>query len=327
MINSDNITLIEQPIIDFVDKILTEAVGRRASDIHIEVFEDRFVIRYRIDGSLVSVDGCSLDIAKPVCSRVKILAGLNISETRLPQDGMISYTFGDNEVDFRVSCLPTQFGESIVLRILNNAEDIFSLKNILGEEKELLGFLKNSIHKSGLTLFVGPTGCGKSTTMYGVLREINNDRIKILTCEDPVEQYIEGISQSNINSNIGFSFSCALRSFLRHDPDVIFIGEIRDSDTAELAIRAAMTGHTVFATLHANGTENTVARLVDLGIDKIMISEALTCIIHQQLVKQDKYPQTTNQNNASENLPGRVAKFDYIFVDDELRSKIKNSKF
>ena len=138
---------------------------------------------------------------------------------------------------------------------------------------------------------------------------------------------LEGISQSNINSNIGFSFSCALRSFLRHDPDVIFIGEIRDSDTAELAIRAAMTGHTVFATLHANGTENTVARLVDLGIDKIMISEALTCIIHQQLVKQDKYQQTTNQNHASENLPGRIAKFDYLFVDDELRSKIKNSKF
>ncbi|MDR2779100.1 MAG: GspE/PulE family protein [Puniceicoccales bacterium] len=311
------------PIAQFIDKTLGEAVALHASDIHFEIFDSKFVIRYRIDGELITLEDCTEEIAKPIFSRLKVLANLNISETRLPQDGSIVRVIDGNEIEFRISCLPTQYGESVVLRVLNNSADIFALNNLMRGYDELRNFLNNITHKSGLTLFVGPTGCGKSTTLYSVLREIKSDEIKILTCEDPVEQRIDGISQSNINSAIGFSFSRALRAFLRHDPDVIFVGEIRDRETAELTIRAAITGHCVLATLHANDAIGAIPRLLDLGIERTLIAEALLCVIYQRL---EKFGHAPNQPQSLQTSFGRFAKFDTLFVDSTIKDAIRLNK-
>ncbi|MDR1891142.1 MAG: GspE/PulE family protein [Puniceicoccales bacterium] len=313
----------DSPIARFIDKTLGEAVALHASDIHFETFDGKFVIRYRVDGELITLEDCTEEIAKPIFSRLKVLANLNISETRLPQDGSISCVIDGNEIEFRISCLPTQYGESVVLRVLNNVADVFALDNLMRGYDELKNFLKNIVYQNGLTLFVGPTGCGKSTTLYSVLREIKSDEIKILTCEDPVEQRIDGISQSNINAPIGFSFSCALRAFLRHDPDLIFVGEIRDRETAELAIRAAITGHCVVATLHANDAASAIPRLLDLGIDKTLIAEALLCIVYQRL---EKFDQMSDQRQPSQTNFKRFAKFDALFVDNAMKDAIKLNK-
>lgn len=313
MIPNNIIAQKEAPIVDYVNNILQMAVRERASDVHFERYDGKFSIRYRINGSLVSLPDNTTDIAEPVCSRLKVMAGLNISESRMPQDGSIPYTIDDNIIDFRISCLPTQFGESIVLRVLNNACDRFELSSILANDPLLQTFLTSFINDSGLVLFVGPTGCGKSTTMYSVLRAINTDDVKILTCEDPVEQHIDGITQCQIRHDIGFTFASAIRAFLRHDPDVIFIGEIRDSETAKLAIRAAITGHAVFATLHANDINGAIPRLIDLGANNIMVANAVRCIIHQQL--EVYYNQQNHQYE-------RMAKFDHLIIDKPSSDKI-----
>lgn len=323
MVRNNIIFSQKSPIADYVDNILTIAVHERASDIHFERYDDKFSIRYRINGSLVAFPDNSIDIAEPVISRLKMMAGLNISESRMPQDGSIPYTIDNNIIDFRISCLPTQFGESIVLRVLNNACDRFELSSILAKDPSLQTFLTTFINDSGLVLFVGPTGCGKSTTMYSVLRAINTDDIKILTCEDPVEQHIDGITQCQIRQDIGFTFASAIRSFLRHDPDVIFIGEIRDSETAQLAIRAAITGHAVFATLHANDINGAIPRLIDLGANNIMVANAVRCIVHQQL---EVY------YNPEHHQYERTATFNHLFVDKALQKQIldtsqKNSAY
>jgi type II secretory ATPase GspE/PulE/Tfp pilus assembly ATPase PilB-like protein len=311
----------DAPIVQFTDKILSEAVSLCASDIHFEIFGEKFVIRYRVGGELVTFDGCSGEIARPVFSRLKVLANLNIAESRLPQDGSFVYQIGGNDVEFRISCLPTQFGESVVLRVLNNGADSFTLDELFSEDEALKVFLKNVATRSGLTLFVGATGCGKSTTLYGVLRAIRSDEIKILTCEDPVERRIDGISQSNVNYEVNFLFSRALRAFLRHDPDVIFVGEIRDGETARLAVRAAITGHCVLSTLHANSAAGAIPRLIDLGVDCASIAEALLCVVHQRLEKLD--PQMANNRGKNATF-GRYAKFDALFVDDAMKAAIRS---
>ncbi|MDR2737991.1 MAG: GspE/PulE family protein [Puniceicoccales bacterium] len=308
------------PIVQFVDKTLSEAVSLNASDIHFETFDEKFSIRYRVDGDLVTLDNCPDEIAKPVFSRLKVLANLNISESRLPQDGSFVYAVDGRDVEFRISCLPTQFGESVVLRVLNSDADLFSLDELIFEDEVLKFFLKNITTYSGLTLFVGATGCGKSTTLYSVLREIRSDEIKILTCEDPVERRMDGISQSGINSDVDFSFSRALRAFLRHDPDVIFVGEIRDGETAKLAIRAAITGHCVLSTLHANSATGAIPRLIDLGIDRASIAEALLCVVHQRLEKFDAQRAYLRRGNAS---LGRYARFETLFIDDAVKASIR----
>jgi type IV pilus assembly protein PilB len=321
MLNS--VTLQDDtPIARFVDKILGDAIVLGASDIHFEIFDGKFVIRYRVDGTLVTLENCEQALARPVFSRLKVLSNLNISEMRVPQDGSMLHVANGNEVELRISCLPTQFGESIVLRVLNNWADFFSLDDLMKDYSSLKNFLKDIDKKSGLTLFVGPTGCGKSTTLYSVLREIKSDDKKILTCEDPVEQRIDGLSQSNINTDIGFTFAAALRAFLRHDPDVIFVGEIRDRETAELAIRAAITGHCVLSTLHANSATGAIPRLIDLGVDRNLIAESLLSVVYQQLEKFELPPQHNGKNPHK-----RRAVFEALFVNDAIRNAIKFDNF
>jgi type II secretory ATPase GspE/PulE/Tfp pilus assembly ATPase PilB-like protein len=257
------------------------------------------------------------DIGKPVITRLKVVSNLNISEHRLPQDGNFTEKIDENSVEFRISTLPTQFGESVVLRVLQSNKNIPNIHQLCQTDSIFEKNLEKIMHSRGITLLTGPTGCGKTTTLYSILSELNGDDVKILTCEDPVEYVVDGISQSGINADIGFSFGNVLRSFLRHDPDIILVGEIRDRETAELAIRAALTGHTVFSTLHANDAVNAIPRLLDLGVDKNMLAEAVICIIAQRLVPND--------TASEENLRGRKAIFETLMIGEEIKCAIKSN--
>lgn len=305
-----------QSIVEFVDNVLCNAVCINASDIHFEVFESDFLIRYRVNGILQDHSNVDHEIGQPVITRIKVLAGLDIAESRQPQDGNICQTIGDSTVEFRVSTLPTQFGESVVLRVLQNNQNIPDIYTLASIDKNFSENLPNILHRSGMTILTGPTGCGKTTTIYSILNALNTDEVKILTCEDPVEYIVDGISQSNINDDIGFSFSRVLRSFLRHDPDIILVGEIRDHETAELAIRAALTGHTVFSTLHANDTVNAIPRLLDLGVQENMLAEAINSIIAQRLVPIYEKGRVV----------GRKAIFETLIFSDDIKTAIKAKK-
>ncbi|MDR1255735.1 MAG: GspE/PulE family protein [Puniceicoccales bacterium] len=304
-----------QAIVRFVDDALCTAVRLDASDIHFEVFESNFTVRYRVNGVLVDHATADRSMGLPVMTRLKILANLNIAERRRPQDGNFIKQIGDRGVEFRISTLPTQFGESTVLRVLRSNGNIIPLGQLCKTDSVFEKNLEKIMHGRGITLLTGPTGCGKTTTLYSILSALNGDDIKILTCEDPVEYVVDGISQSSVNGDIGFSFSTVLRSFLRHDPDVILVGEIRDRETAQLAIRAALTGHTVFSTLHANDAANAIPRLLDLGVNKNMLAEALICIVAQRLVPNDAM--------SGENLRGRKAIFETLMISEAIRGAIK----
>ncbi|MDE6432314.1 MAG: GspE/PulE family protein, partial [Opitutales bacterium] len=305
-----------QSIVEFVDNVLCNAICINASDIHFEVFESDFLIRYRVNGILQDHSNVDHEIGQPVITRIKVLAGLDIAESRQPQDGNICQTIGDSTVEFRVSTLPTQFGESVVLRVLQNNQNIPDIHTLASIDKNFSENLPNILHRSGMTILTGPTGCGKTTTIYSILNALNTDEVKILTCEDPVEYIVDEISQSNINDDIGFSFSRVLRSFLRHDPDIILVGEIRDHETAELAIRAALTGHTVFSTLHANDTVNAIPRLLDLGVQENMLAEAVNSIIAQRLVPIYEEGR----------VAGRKAIFETLIFSDDIKTAIKAKK-
>jgi type IV pilus assembly protein PilB len=307
----------ERAIIKFVDDVLCSAVRLDASDIHFEIFELEFTVRYRVNGTLTSHMVVNKDIGKPVITRLKVISNLNISEYRLPQDGNFTREIDGNGVEFRISTLPTQFGESVVLRVLRGSKNIPNMRQLCRSDGIFEKNLEKIIRSRGITLVTGPTGCGKTTTLYSILNELNGDDVKILTCEDPVEYIVDGISQSSVNANIGFSFSNVLRSFLRHDPDIILVGEIRDRETAELAIRAALTGHTVFSTLHANDAVNAIPRLLDLGVDKNLLADAVVCIIAQRLVPND--------TAFDENLRGRKAIFETLMITDRIRYAIKSN--
>ncbi|MDR3274319.1 MAG: GspE/PulE family protein [Puniceicoccales bacterium] len=307
----------EQAIIKFVDDALCNAVHLDASDIHFEIFESDFAIRYRVDGMLRDHAAVNKDIGGPVMRRLKVLANLNIAEYRLPQDGNFVQRIDGSSVEFRISTLPTQFGESVVLRVLQSNKNIIDIHQLCKSDSVFEKNLEKIMHGRGITLLTGPTGCGKTTTLYSISNELNRDDIKILTCEDPIEYIVDGISQSSINADIGFSFDSVLRSFLRHDPDIILVGEIRDRETAELAVRAALTGHTIFSTLHANDAVNAIPRLLDLGVDKNMLAEAVVCIIAQRLVPNDAISQ--------ENSRGRRAVFETLMISEELKHAIKSS--
>ena len=273
------------PIVRFVNLVVMQAVQDRASDIHFEPFETEFRIRYRVDGALYEMSPPPKHLAIPVVSRIKVMANLNISERRIPQDGRIAYNLGGKQVDLRVSTLPTQFGESVVLRVLDRGSVNLELES-LGFPKYVYEFVNEVIQRpNGIFVITGPTGCGKTTTLYSCLRRVNTIDSKLLTAEDPVEFDIEGIMQVAINEGVGMTFMKALRSFLRQDPDIIMVGEMRDLETAQISIQASLTGHLVLSSLHTNDSPGAVTRLVDMGVEPFLISSTLMGVLGQRLVR------------------------------------------
>ena len=276
----------DAPVVRVVNFILTEAVRAGASDIHIEPYEKNYRCRYRIDGVLHEVKGPPKSMASAVVSRVKIMSSLDIAERRLPQDGRIKIKVLGKEIDLRVSICPVQFGEKIVMRILDSSNLSLDLPKLGFEEQILPKFEKAIKEPYGLVLLTGPTGSGKSTTLYSALHAINDPDTNISTIEDPVEYNLPGINQVNAKSSIGLTFAAGLRSFLRQDPDVIMVGEIRDKETAEIAINAALTGHLVFSTLHTNDAPSAVTRMGNMGVEPFLITSTLHCVVAQRLLRR-----------------------------------------
>ncbi|WP_084288241.1 type II secretion system ATPase GspE [Desulfovermiculus halophilus] len=276
----------EAPVIKLVNHILSQAVHYKASDIHIEPYQQELKIRFRMDGVLYDILTLPKKLHPAVVSRVKILASLNIAEKRIPQDGRINIRIGDREVDLRVSSLPTAFGERLVLRLLEKDVRVLNLQEI-GMSREHLDIFEKLIRIShGIILVTGPTGSGKTTTLYSALTQINTPDKNILTIEDPIEYQLDGIGQMQVNSRIGLTFANGLRSMVRQDPDVILVGEIRDLETAEIAIQAALTGHLVFSTLHTNDSSGAITRLIDMGIEPFLVSSSVHAILAQRLVRR-----------------------------------------
>ncbi len=297
--NGDEIELIAQeetassaeeaaraPVVRMVNRMIQEAVQLRASDIHLEPYRDHFRIRYRIDGILKETFRHALDVYPAMVARVKILSSLDITEKRLPQDGRFKTRMGEKEIDFRVSVLPIFFGEKCVLRILDKANIRGGLDE-LGFSEGPAGVFKEVIRRPyGMILVTGPTGSGKSTTLYSVLNLLNNPTRNLMTIEDPIEYQIEGITQTQVNAEIGLSFADGLRSLLRQSPDVILVGEIRDSETADIAVKAALTGHLVLSTLHTNSAAGAVTRLVDMGVEPFLIASSVVLVAGQRLLRR-----------------------------------------
>ncbi len=276
----------QTPIIRFVNLVVGQAIRDKASDIHFEPFEHEFKIRYRIDGALYEMAPPPKQLAVPIISRIKVLASLNIAERRIPQDGRIKITLGGRQVDLRVSTLPTQFGESVVLRVLDQAAVQLDITQ-LGMPEDVFNGIHEIIRRpNGIFIVTGPTGSGKTTTLYSGLRIINTVDLKLLTAEDPVEYEIEGIMQVPVNPLVGLTFASALRSFLRQDPDVIMVGEIRDLETAQISIQASLTGHLVLSTLHTNDAAGAITRLIDMGVEPFLIASTLEAVLAQRLVRR-----------------------------------------
>ena len=275
----------EAPIIKLVNHIISQSVKARASDIHIEPYLDSFKIRYRVDGILYDLLSPPKWTQPALISRIKVMAKMNIAEKRLPQDGRLDVKIGDQDIDVRVSTIPTSFGERVVLRLLNKSGSLLSLTDIgLGSDK--LGLLGNLVvSPNGIILVTGPTGSGKTTTLYAILSSINTADINIITIEDPVEYQIRGISQIQVNPKIDLTFARGLRSIVRQDPDVILVGEIRDQETAEIAVQSALTGHLVFSTLHTNDSASAITRLVDIGVEPFLISSSVLAVVAQRLIR------------------------------------------
>ncbi|HQC43101.1 MAG TPA: ATPase, T2SS/T4P/T4SS family [Verrucomicrobiota bacterium] len=275
----------EAPIVKFVNLVLQQAVQDRASDIHFEPFEDEFKIRYRVDGALYEMAPPPRHLALPVISRLKIISNLDISERRLPQDGRISMMIDGRPIDLRISTLPTQFGESVVLRVLDRSAVKLELDKLGMPEHVYDRFGEMISQPNGIIIVTGPTGCGKTTTLYSALNRINDISSKLLTVEDPVEYDIEGIMQVPVHEAVGMTFSNALRAFLRQDPDIVMVGEMRDLETTQIAIQASLTGHLVLTTLHTNDAPSAIIRMVDIGAEPFLISSTLLGVLAQRLVR------------------------------------------
>jgi len=350
----ENADLIEQAqeatVVKLVNEILLEAVRDRASDVHIEPYENDLKIRYRIDGVLhtTNVPPEIRRFHAAIVSRIKILSNLNIAEKRLPQDGGFKIKAQNRDIDLRVSIIPTAFGGAVVMRILDKQSVLFSLDQ-LGLMDEPLAGMQHLIHQPyGIILVTGPTGSGKTTTLYAALNSIRSDSIKILTVEDPIEYYLPGIQQVQVKPHIGLTFASGLRSFLRHDPDVILVGEIRDLETAEVAINASLTGHLVFSTLHTNDAVTSTTRLLDMGVEPFLVSSSISGVLAQRLVRsicsscREEYtpdpgdlpsdfklePGRTLFRGAgcrdcrNSGFRGRIGIFELLLVTDELREMI-----
>jgi general secretion pathway protein E len=337
----------DAPIIRLVNSLLSQAIRDRASDIHIEPFEKEVVARFRIDGILYNILTIQKRFQASISSRVKIMAGLNIAEKRLPQDGGMRIKIGGKDVDIRVSIVPTAFGERIVLRLLYRESALLPLEEIGFSGDNLTRFMELILRPHGIILVTGPTGSGKTTTLYGALSKINSPDKNIITIEDPIEYQLKGIGQIQVNSKINLTFAAGLRSVLRQDPDVILVGEIRDSETAEIAIQAALTGHLVFSTLHTNDAAGAVTRLLDMKIEPFLISSSVMAILAQRLVRvlctqcREEYRLTPAEMTELELPPGaegptayrakgcdacfrtgylgRTAIYEQLIMDDEIR--------
>ncbi|HWR52068.1 MAG TPA: type II secretion system ATPase GspE [Bryobacteraceae bacterium] len=333
----------EAPVIRLVNAMIAQALEKRASDIHIEPFEKEFRIRYRIDGVLHSQDAPPRELKAAVISRVKLMAKLNIAERRLPQDGRIKIKVAGHEVDLRVSTLPTLYGESVVMRLLDRSAGGFYDLQSLGFDQGMLDRMEHFTSlPHGIFLVTGPTGSGKSTTLYSALKRINLPDKKIITIEDPVEYQMDGINQIHVNPQIGLTFAAGLRHIVRQDPDVIMVGEIRDRETADIAIRAALTGHLVFSTLHTNDAPSAITRLVDMGVEEYLISSTVVAVLAQRLVRlicpHCKAPAGTRMTPDGQRVEcyrgagcdrcfgtgfhGRVGIFELMELNDELRTMI-----
>jgi len=341
----------EAPIIRLINSLLFEAVKKRASDIHIEPFEKELSVRYRIDGILYEIIKPPKRFQSSIISRVKVMAGMNIAEKRLPQDGRIRIKIAGKDIDIRTSVIPTSFGERVVMRLLDRSSVLIGLDNI-GLSDDKLRLIKQLIKRSnGIILVTGPTGSGKTTTLYSVLSVLNSPEVNILTIEDPVEYQIKGIGQIQVNPKIDLTFANGLRSILRQDPDIILVGEIRDKETAEIAVQASLTGHLVFSTLHTNDSAGGITRLIDMGIEPFLVSSSVVAIIAQRLVRTICPVCKTSYTPADEELieigisrdslkenvlykgngcvncvntgyKGRTGIYEILIIDDEIRSMI-----
>jgi len=283
--DSELIEVTSAPVVKLLNSIIEQAVSDRASDIHIEPYTDNIRVRYRIDGDLREIMHLTKNSLSPIITRIKIMGKMNIAEKRVPQDGRVETRINNKEIDMRISTLPTVYGEKAVIRILDKSSFKFSKEALGFSEKNLKIFDKILGQPYGMVLLTGPTGSGKSTTLYTILKELNKVEKNIITVEDPVEYKLEGINQVQVNTKAGLTFASGLRSILRQDPDIVMVGEIRDSETAEIAIRAAITGHLVLSTLHTNDSPSTIARLIDMGIEPYLVSSAVIGVVSQRLVK------------------------------------------
>jgi general secretion pathway protein E len=337
----------EAPVIRLVNAMIALAVEKRASDIHIEPFEKEFRIRYRIDGVLVSQDAPPRELKMAIISRVKLMARLNIAERRLPQDGRIKIKTLGREVDLRVSTLPTLYGESVVMRLLDRSAGEFYDLERLGFDRHMLSRMEHYTSlPHGIFLVTGPTGSGKSTTLYSALKRINLADRKIITIEDPVEYQMDGINQIHVNPSIGLTFAAGLRHIVRQDPDIIMVGEIRDRETADIAIRAALTGHFVYSTLHTNDAPSAISRLTDMGVENYLITSSLVAVMAQRLVRvicaDCRGPAGTAVTPEGDTIPvfrgagcdhcfgtgfrGRVGIFELMELNEELRGSIMRNE-
>lgn len=275
------------PVVKLINSLITQAYMRRASDIHIEPFEEQILVRMRIDGELVECMRLDISTLNSIVSRCKILAGINIAEKRIPQDGRIDFDNGDISIDLRVNTLPTIYGEKVNMRLLATEDAALITLPDLGMPEQLFKQFSRIIKApNGIILVTGPTGSGKSTTLYAVLSELNKPNVNITTVEDPVEKQIFGVNQVQTNAKAGLTFASGLRAILRQDPDIVMIGEIRDTETAEIAIRAAITGHLVLSTLHTNDAASSIIRLIDMGVASYMVASSVNCVVAQRLVKK-----------------------------------------
>ncbi len=272
-------------VIQKVNKIISEAVSKRSSDIHFESYSSSFRVRYRIDGALQTIETLPLRQKEEFISRIKIMADLDIAEKRKPQDGKCTFKYDNRDIDIRVSVFPTQYGEKVVLRILDKSRMQITLESIGMNAEEQKVFRKAINNPHGMILVTGPTGSGKSTTIYSAMKELNDDAVNITTIEDPIEYNLDGINQSHVRPDIGYTFATSLRSILRQDPDIIMVGEMRDHETAEIAVQSSLTGHMVISTLHTNDAVSTITRLINMGIEPFLVASSVKLIIAQRLVR------------------------------------------
>ena len=273
------------PIIKLVNMILFNALKMRVSDVHLQPYPDRLQIRYRVDGILYDMESAPKKVQEAIISRIKIMGKMDIAERRLPQDGRASLKLGEGDVDVRISSIPTSTGERVVMRLLDKTSKVYRLGEIGMEAGNLATFRHYISYTHGIILVTGPTGSGKTTTLYAAMEELNGNEKNILTIEDPIEYNLDGISQVQVNNKKGLTFASGLRSFLRQDPDIMFVGEIRDKETAEIAIRAALTGHLVFSTVHTNDSASSVTRLLDIGLEPYLVSSSVLLVVAQRLVR------------------------------------------